>query len=312
MVTKHDYPLLYRNPFHIGILRIIYTCLQSLSRLKIVTTSQDCCEKYTIDICSSFIAHENLVRRELKALHKVVYICLKKEIKFGSSDRIYLYQFILRYVLKQSELKYVKELSFHSVFSFHFRYLEHLNMRKDIHTYWLSQLTEHIQMEYNFIFQSYLKRESNMMLWLGPLCQVSRIEQLFRETNERVDSEIKDVLEKHHGLCQDCNIDAFLENYEEICSVKDVFELESLCIEEILDTDIKMSNILQPRYMHNFITVLRTKAKTDQIFKEKVKHYQRISSMILYFMQFIPEYRKSTLCMRFIIRLAEKAVKMKI
>jgi hypothetical protein len=61
-----------------------------------------------------------------------------------------------------------------------------------------------------------------MMLWLGPLCQVSGIEQLFRETNERVDSEIKDVLEKHHGLCQDCNIDVFLENYEEICSVKDV------------------------------------------------------------------------------------------
>jgi hypothetical protein len=163
-------------------------------------------------------------------------------------------------------------------------------------------------MEYNFTFQSYLKRESNMMLWLGPLSQVSEIEQLFREMNESIDSEIKDVLEKHHGLCQDCSIDGLLENYEVICSVKDVFELESVCIEEILDTDIKMSNILQQSYMHNFITAL----KTDEFFKKKVKLYQRISSMILYFMQFIPEYRKSTPCMRFIIRLAEKVVKMKI
>jgi hypothetical protein len=88
MVTKHDYPLLYRNPFHIGILRIIYTCLQSLSRLKIGTTSLYCCERYTIDICSSFIAHANVVHRTLKALHKVVYICLRKEIKFGSSDSV--------------------------------------------------------------------------------------------------------------------------------------------------------------------------------------------------------------------------------
>ena len=59
------------------------------------------------------------------------------------------------------------------------------------------------------------------------------------------------------------------------------------------------------------ITILTKKAITDPTFK-KVKLYQRISSMILYFMQFIPEYRKSTICMRFIILLAEKSVKMSI
>ena len=73
-----------------------------------------------------------------------------------------------------------------------------------------------------------------------------------------------------------------------------------------------MSEVELPIYAHEIITLLTKKAKTDPIFTKNVKLYQRISSMILYFMQFIPENRKTTICMRFIILLAEKSVKMSI
>jgi hypothetical protein len=197
MMTKRDYPLLYQNPFHTTILRTLFTFLQSLSRLKLGIASLQFCDRKTIAICSSAIAHENLVRTKVKALHRVVYICLRKEIKFGSFDRIYLYQMVLRYVLKQSELKYVKELSFHSVFSFHFQYLEHLTIRKDIHTYWLSQLTEHLQMEYNFTFLSFVNHESKMMLWLISLSRVSGIQQLLKEKTERFNFEMEEFKTNH-------------------------------------------------------------------------------------------------------------------
>jgi hypothetical protein len=119
--------------------RVLSSCLNiCLPVVELTQHAYNCTVTYT----------SSRIYEKVKALHKVVYICLRKEIKFGSFDRIYLYQMVLRYVLKQSELKYVKELSFHSVFSFHFRYLEHLNMRKDIHTYWLSQLTERICVNY--------------------------------------------------------------------------------------------------------------------------------------------------------------------
>jgi hypothetical protein len=264
-----------------------------------------------LSVCSSVLAYTNAVLRQLKALHKVVYIYFRKQIKFGSFDRIYLYQLILRYVLKQSELKYVKELSFHSVFSFHFRYLEHFNMRKDIHKYWLSQLTEHLQMEYNFTFQSYVNRESKMMLWLISLSQVSGIRQLIGEKAKHYESEIEEFSKNHHQR-QDYNIDFFLEDYEEICSVIDVFEQELLCVEEITYYGYILSEVTLPSYVNEIITLLTKKAKTDPISKKRIKLYQRISSMILYFMQFIPEYRKSTICMRCIILLAEKSVKMSI
>jgi hypothetical protein len=267
-----------------------------------------------LSICSSVVARDNAVLRQLKALHKVVYIYLRKQIKFGYSDHIYLYQFILRYVLKQSELKYVNELSFHSVFSFHFQYLEHLSMRKDIHTYWLSQLTEHLQMEYNFTFQSYLNSEHKIILWLISHINVSGIEQLLRETNERVDSEIKDFSKSHQLPCQDCAtyINNFVESYGEICSVCDVLERESLCVEEITCYGNIISEEKLPIKAYGIIAALSNKAKTDPTFKKKVKRYQKISSMVLYFMQFIPEYRKLTPCMRYVLLLAEKSVKMRI
>ena len=166
MMTKHDSSFLYRNPFIESSVSIIYTRLNLLDNLVTIPTSQQYCDLNMLSVCSSAVARKNTVLRQVKALHKMVYICLRKQIKFGSFDRIYLYQFILRYVLKESELKYVKELSFHSVFSFHFQYLEHLTMRKDIHTYWLSQFTEHLQMEYNFTCQSYVNREHKILLWL--------------------------------------------------------------------------------------------------------------------------------------------------
>jgi hypothetical protein len=103
-----------------------------------------------------------------------------------------------------------------------------------------------------------------------------------------------------------------LENYEEICSVIDVFEQELLYVVEITYYGYIMSEVELPSYVNGIITLLTKKAKTDPTFKKKVKLYQRISSMILYFMQFIPEYRKSTICMRFIILLAEKSVKISI
>jgi hypothetical protein len=263
-------------------------------------------------VCSSIVAYNNAVLRQVKAFHKLVYIYFRKQIKFGSFDRIYLYQLILRYVLKQSELKYVKELSFHSVFSFHFRYLEHLNMRKDIHKYWLSQLTEHLQMDYNFTFLSYVNRESKMLLWLISLSEASEIQQLIGEKAKHYHSEIEEFSNNNHHLCQDCNIDFFLEDYEEICSVIDVFEQELLCVVEITYYGYILSEVTLPSHVNEIIALLTKKAKTDPIFKKRIKLYQRISSMILYFMQFIPEYRKSTICMRFIILLAEKSVKMSI
>ena len=190
MVTKHDSSLLYRNTFPTTSVNIIFTILYSLFHF--VPNS-----KISQQYCSSVVAYENAVLRQVTALHKVVYIWLRKQMKFGSFGSIYLYQFILRYVLKQSDLKYVKELSFHSVFSFHFRYLEHLNMRKDIHTYWLSRLTEHLQMEYNFTFQSYLNRERKMMLWLISLSRVSGIQQLLKEKTERFNFEMEEFKTNH-------------------------------------------------------------------------------------------------------------------
>jgi hypothetical protein len=312
MMTNHDSSLLYRNPFlHIRV-RIIYTILRSLHNLIIIPkVGLHYCDFNMLSICSSVVAYNNAVLRQVKALHKVVYICFRKQIKFGSFDRIYLYQLILRYVLKQSELKYVKELSFHSVFSFHFRYLEHLTMRKDIHTYWLSQLTEHLQMEYNFTFQSYVNRESKMMLWLISLSQVSEIQQLVGEKAKHYDSEIEEF-SKNHDLCQECNIDLFLESHEGICSVFDVFVKELSCVVEITYYGYILSEVTLPSYVNGLITLLTKKAKTGPILKKRIKLYQRISSMILYFMQFIPENRKSTMCMRFIILLAEQSVKMSI
>jgi hypothetical protein len=302
MRTNHDSSLLYRNQIlATTMVRMIYRNLQSLHNLITGFNAglHYCDWNNTLSLCSSVVAQGNVVLWQVKALYKVVYIYLRKQIKFGSFDRIYLYQFILRYVLKESELKYVKELSFHSVFSFHFRYLEHLTMRKDIHTYWLSQLTEHLQMEYNFTFQLYLNRESKLMFWWNSLSRVSGLQQLLKEKTERIYSEIEEHLKQ------------FFEDYGEICSVKDVSELELLCVGEIT-YGYKMSEVELPRYVHELITLLTKKAKTDQIVKKKVKLYQRISSMILYFMQFIPEYRKSTICMRYIILLAEKSVKMSI
>jgi hypothetical protein len=310
MMTNHDSSLLYRNPFIPISVGIIYTTLQSLHNITIIPKlGLPLCNFNMLSICSSIVAFNNAVLRQVKALHKVVYICFRKQIQFGSFDSIYLYQLILRYVLKQSELKYVKELSFHSVFSFHFRYLERLNMRKDIHKYWLSQLTEHLQMEYNFTFLSFVNHESKMMLWLISLVQVSEIRQLIGEKAKHYHSEIEEYSKNHH-LCQDCNIDLFLEDYEEICSVIDVFEQELICVVEI--TYYGLSEVTLLRYVNEMITLLTKKAKTGPISKKRIKLYQRISSMILYFMQFIPEYRKSTICMRCIILLAEKSVKMSI
>jgi ankyrin repeat protein len=310
MMTNHDSSLLYRNPFIPISVGIIYTTLQSLHNITIIPKlGLPLCNFNMLSICSSIVAFNNAVLRQVKALHKVVYICFRKQIQFGSFDSIYLYQLILRYVLKQSELKYVKELSFHSVFSFHFRYLERLNMRKDIHKYWLSQLTEHLQMEYNFTFLSFVNHESKMMLWLISLVQVSEIRQLIGEKAKHYHSEIEEYSKNHH-LCQDCNIDLFLEDYEEICSVIDVFEQELICVVEI--TYYGLSEVTLLRYVNEMITHLTKKAKTGPISKKRIKLYQRISSMILYFMQFIPEYRKSTICMRCIILLAEKSVKMSI
>jgi hypothetical protein len=154
-------------------------------------------------------------------------------------------------------------------------------------------------MEYNFTFQLYLNRESKLMFWWNSLSRVSGLQQLLKEKTERIYSEIEEHLKQ------------VFEDYGEICSVKDVFELELLCVGEIT-YGYKMSEVELPRYVHELITLLTKKAKTDQIVKKKVKLYQRISSMILYFMQFIPEYRKSTICMRYIILLAEKSVKMSI
>ena len=293
MMTKSDSLLLYRNPLHTTIVNNILTAVYSLDQfVTFPRISQLFCDLNMSSACSSNVADENTVLRQIKAFHKVVYICLRKQIKFGSFGSIYLYQFILRYVLKQSELKYVKELSFHSVFSFHFRYLEHLTMRKDIHTHWLSRLTEHLQMKYNFTFESYLNREEKIMMWLISLSQVSGI--------------------NHQHLFQESNIDFILEDYKEICSVIDVFELEILCVQENTYNGFILSEVELPIYEHRMLIILTEKAKIDPIFKKKVKHYQRISSMILYFMQFIPEYRKSTICMRFIIRLAESSVKIRI
>jgi ankyrin repeat protein len=310
MMTKRDYPLLYQNPFHTTILRILFTFLQSLSHLKLGIASLQFCDRKTIAICSSAIAQENLVRAKVKALHKGVYMCLRKEIKFGSFDRIYLYQMVLRYVLKQSELKYVKELSFHSVVSFHFRYLEHLNMRKDIHTYWLSQLTEHLQMEYNFTFQSYLKRENKMMLWLNALGQVSGMQQLFKEKNERFNLEVEKYSSKKQRRCQSCDFETTLEGYKSICNVTDVLVMEDVCQEYMKDNDIEISDTMFTRNIYEFIDDLKLRANKDPLSKKKVKLFQRISSMVLYFMQFIPEDRKSTVCMRLIILQAEKVVNM--
>jgi hypothetical protein len=310
MMSKRDYPLLYQNPFHTTILRILFTFLQSLSDLKLGITSLKFCDRKTIAICSSAIAHENLVRTKVKALHKVVYICLRKEIKFGSFDRIYLYQMVLRYVLKQSELKYVKELSFHSVFSFHFRYLEHLNMRKDIHTNWLSQLTEHLQMEYTFTFQSYLNRENQMMLWLISLSRVSGMQQLLKEKNERFNLEVEEYSSKEQRRCQSCDFETTLEIYKSICSVTDVLEMEDLCQEYMKDNDIEISDTMFTINIYEFIDDLKLRANKDPLSKKKVKLVQRIYSMVLYFMQFIPEDRKSTVCMRLIILQAEKVVNM--
>jgi hypothetical protein len=63
---------------------------------------------------------------------------------------------------------------------------------------------------------------------------------------------------------------------------------------------------------HDFLTRITEKAKIDQIFMKKVKRHQGICSKILYFMQSIPEDRKSTICMRYIRNVAEKSVKMNI
>jgi ribosomal protein S27AE len=149
------------------------------------------------------------------------------------------------------------------------------------------------------------------MLWLISLSQVSEIQQLVGEKAKHYESEIEEF-SKNHDLCQECNIDLFLENHEEICSVLDVFNQELSCVEEITYYGYILSEVTLPRYVNAIITLLTKKAKTGPILKKRVKLYQRISSMILYFMQFIPEYRKSTMCMRFIILLADKSVKMSI
>jgi hypothetical protein len=164
-------------------------------------------------------------------------------------------------------------------------------------------------MEYNFTFLSFVNHERKMMLWLISLVQVSEIRQLIGEKAKHYHSEIEEYSKNHH-LCQDCNIDLFLEDYEEICSVIDVFEQELICVVEI--TYYGLSEVTLLRYVNEMITLLTKKAKTGPISKKRIKLYQRISSMILYFMQFIPEYRKSTICMRCIILLAEKSVKMSI
>jgi hypothetical protein len=142
--------------------------------------------------------------------------------------------------------------------------------------------------------------------------KLSGIKQLLRETNERIDSEIKDFSKNLQLPCQDCaTINIFVESYGEICSICDVLKLESLCVEEITFYGNIMSEEKLPIKAYGIIAALSNKAKTDPIFKKKVKLYQRISSMILYFMQFIPEY-KLTPCMRYVLLLAEKSVKMRI
>jgi hypothetical protein len=55
---------------------------------------------------------------------------------------------------------------------------------------------------------------------------------LVGEKTKHYNSEIEEF-SKNYDLCQECNIDLLLENYEEICSVLDVFELELSCVLEI-------------------------------------------------------------------------------
>ena len=144
--------------------------------------------------------------------------------------------------------------------------------------------------------------------------QTFRIKQLLRETNERVDSEIKDCSKNLQLPRQDCAtyINNVVESYREICSVCDVLKLESLCVGRMAWYGNIISEENLPSYVHRIITTLSNKAKTDPIIKKKVKLYQRNSSMVLYFMQFISEYRKLTPCMRYVLLLAEKSVKMRI
>lgn len=96
-----------------------------------------------------------------------------------------------------------------------------------------------------------------------------------------------------------------IENFPEICSVMNVFLLEMDCFEEMIYTNnnniMQMSTAEIQMNIYNFIVYLEKEAKKNPYLKAKVKFFQKNMSMLLYFMQFIPTYRKSSLCMRFII-----------
>jgi len=161
-----------------------------------------------------------------------------------------------------------------------------------------------------FTFQSYLNRDHKMMQWLISLGEVSGIQQLLREKSERFKLEVEEYSSKEQRRCQSCDFDTTLERYKNICSVTDVLVMEVLCRKYMKDNDIEISDAIFTRNRHEFIEDLKMRANKDPLSKKKVKLFQRISLMVLYFMQFIPEDRKSTLCMRLITLQAEKVVNM--
>jgi hypothetical protein len=148
------------------------------------------------------------------------------------------------------------------------------------------------------------------MLWLISLSRVSEIQQLLKEKNESFNLEVEEYLSKEQRRCQSCDFDTTLKAYKNICSVTDVLVMEYLCQKDMKDNDIEISGTMFTRNRYEFIDDLKLRANKDPLSKKKVKLFQRISSMVLYFMQFIPEDRKSTLCMRLIILQAEKVVNM--
>lgn len=105
----------------------------------------------------------------------------------------------------------------------------------------------------------------------------------------------------------------FIEDFTEVCSVFDVFELEMDCIDDIIDMEnyvMQLSAAELKRNIHNYILYLEKEAKKSAYFKQRVIFFQKNMSLLLYFMQFIPNDRKSSLCMRTLVTVATYAVKM--
>ncbi|VDI10522.1 Hypothetical predicted protein [Mytilus galloprovincialis] len=306
-IGERDSFILYKNAFRDIYIFWAYSVLNLLRNVQNESNMRFCDFEAQMHTCYALVDRNNLLVRESKFLKKKIYKLLRKYVKFDFHDFMFLYQKTLRHIFNEPEQKYIKVLSFNSIFCLRFRYLEQLRQKHSIHIQWLRHFLEYLE-EKNEISSSVSHMyEQHIVSGLKVDMKLPLNGRQKGEKKKKYKSKLEKHETNHHGE----NIKYAIERYNDIFSIEDIYVLENYCMFELKLSGVEQmstAEMLEDRI--NFIIYLEKEARKNAAFKERVRNFQKNMSVVLYFMQFVPTDRKSSLCMRIFIAQAKYAEKM--